>query len=136
MNKSSYHLADADSGWHQVTYEISLLRITCTVTLAIFPTDEWQAYDPESMTRACWTNRNDAVVSPFSVIWLIPPLGELYDMGWNLNQWSIGLKMLPIFTLSQCWAKKMITHQCYLCHNNTYVFLILDLKLLTLLHSF
>ena len=37
------------------------------------------------MTRARWTRRKEAVVSPFSVIWLIPPLGELYDIGWKKN---------------------------------------------------
>ena len=49
------------------------------MTWDMVPTEAWHAYDPESVSRASWTNKNEAVVSPFSVIWLMPPLSDEYD---------------------------------------------------------
>lgn len=49
---------------------------TWTITILLFALDGLHWYCPESDGLAPFINKNDVVVSPFSVITVTPPLGE------------------------------------------------------------
>ena len=77
--------------------------ITWTLVPAGPPTLGWQRYAPESETLARWISRKEAVVSPFSVIWLTPPRGESYEMAWG----TYAVKLLwSIFQPYHCVSRR------------------------------
>ena len=94
INRKSELSPESASPSQQSAVLINSLLMTWTVTLAASPTEEWQAYWPVSEVRAWLTSREDWVVAPFSVIWLIPPRLELCEIGWNI---FIALTNLFIF---------------------------------------